>query len=160
IPAQRVPARERVHRRDRRSTRDESDDRQNTSNDDGNAAVNDGTSLGFVTVREYLSSLELIGIKLGLDQIQALVALLGHPDRAYRTVVIAGTNGKGSVAAITERGLRAAGYRTGRYTSPHLVDLEERIVIDGTPVDPGQLDATAERVRDLAARLPAPPSFF
>jgi dihydrofolate synthase/folylpolyglutamate synthase len=74
--------------------------------------------------RAFLQSLETFGIKLGLDQIRGLVASLGHPDRAFASIVIAGTNGKGSVTAITERGLRAAGYRTGRYTSPHRVDLE------------------------------------
>ena len=110
--------------------------------------------------REYLFSLEQIGIKLGLEQIRALVSLLDRPDRAYRSVVIAGTNGKGSVAAMTDRGLRAAGYRTARYTSPHLVHLEERMVIDGEPVLPATLDAAIERVRAAASRLPAPPSFF
>jgi dihydrofolate synthase/folylpolyglutamate synthase len=113
-----------------------------------------------VTAREYLFSLEQFGIKLGLDQIRALVAALGFPERAYRSVVVAGTNGKGSVTAMVERGLRAAGYRTGRYTSPHLTGIEERVAVDGRPVDGREFDIIAERVRDAAGGLPAPPSFF
>ena len=110
--------------------------------------------------RDYLFSLEQIGIKLGLEQIRALLAAMGRPDRAYPSIVIAGTNGKGSVTAMLERGLRAAGYRTGRYTSPHLVDLEERFAINGEPIAAVELDRIADRVRTAAAALPAPPSFF
>ena len=110
--------------------------------------------------RDWLFSLEQIGIKLGLDQIRALLAALHHPDRAYPSLVIAGTNGKGSVTAMVERGLRAAGYRTGRYTSPHLVDLEERFAIDGQPIARGEVDRLASRIRQAAAALEHPPSFF
>ena len=113
-----------------------------------------------ISDREYLLSLELIGIKLGLEQIRSLVALLGHPDRAYPSLIVAGTNGKGSVAAMVERGLRAAGLRTGRYTSPHLVDLEERFAIDGRPISRDQFDRVARRVRDAVSQLASPPSFF
>jgi dihydrofolate synthase/folylpolyglutamate synthase len=110
--------------------------------------------------REYLLSLEQIGIKLGLEQIRALAAQLGHPDAAYRSIIVAGTNGKGSVAAMIERGLRAAGYRTGRYTSPHLVDIEERFAIDGQQISAAQFDQVGARVREAARPLPDPPSFF
>ncbi len=110
--------------------------------------------------RDYLLSLELLGIKLGLDQMRTLGRHLGRPDLDYPSLIVAGTNGKGSVAAMLERGLRAAGYRTGRYTSPHLVDIEERVVIDGRPIAPDAFDALAGRVRRAAERLPAPPSFF
>jgi dihydrofolate synthase/folylpolyglutamate synthase len=110
--------------------------------------------------RAFLSSLEQIGIKLGLDQIRGLVAALDHPEYAYRSIVIAGTNGKGSVTAMLERGLRASGYRTGRYTSPHLVHLEERFTIDGVDVAPHALDAALARVQHASTTLPAPPSFF
>jgi dihydrofolate synthase / folylpolyglutamate synthase len=110
--------------------------------------------------RAALFALEQIGIKLGLEQIRGLVAALGHPDRAFHSIVVAGTNGKGSVTAMVERGLRAAGYRTGRYTSPHLVRLEERFAIDGAPISSECLDAAAARVLRAGTRLPAPPSFF
>ncbi|HXT71358.1 MAG TPA: folylpolyglutamate synthase/dihydrofolate synthase family protein [Vicinamibacterales bacterium] len=110
--------------------------------------------------RRALFALETFGIKLGLEQIRALLELLGHPERSYPSLVIAGTNGKGSVTAMVERGLRAAGYRTGRYISPHLVHLEERFAIDGQPISSARLDSLAEKVMDVAASLPAPPSFF
>lgn len=113
-----------------------------------------------MTAREYLFSLEQFGIKLGLDQIRALVARLDRPDTAFRSVVVAGTNGKGSVTAMAERALRAAGCRTGRYTSPHLVAIEERIGIDGRPIDSELFDALAAEVRHAAADLPTPPTFF
>jgi dihydrofolate synthase/folylpolyglutamate synthase len=113
-----------------------------------------------VSARDYLLSLEQIGIKLGLEQIRALLESLGRPDLAFPCLVVAGTNGKGSVTAMVERGLRAAGYRTGRYTSPHLVDLEERFAIDGRPISPADLDALAPRIAAAAGRMAAPPSFF
>lgn len=87
-----------------------------------------------MTAVERLFSLEQFGIKLGLDNIRAILAALGNPERAYRSIHIGGTNGKGSVAAMVERGLRAAGLKTGRYTSPHLDRIEERVAIDGVPV--------------------------
>ncbi len=110
--------------------------------------------------RDWLFSLEQIGIKLGLEQIRALLAALGHPERAYPSIVIAGTNGKGSVTAMVERALRATGRRTGRYTSPHLTHLEERFAINGEAVAPEVVDALATRVRQASAALPSPPSFF
>jgi dihydrofolate synthase/folylpolyglutamate synthase len=110
--------------------------------------------------RAALLALEQIGIKLGLDQIRALVEALGRPDRAFPSIVVAGTNGKGSVTAMLERGLRAAGLRTGRYTSPHLVALEERFAVDGRDITTGAFDAAARRVLAAATALPAPPSFF
>jgi dihydrofolate synthase / folylpolyglutamate synthase len=79
-----------------------------------------------------------------LGRIAALVAAAGHPERAYPTVLVAGTNGKGSVTAVVERALRAAGLRTGRYTSPHLVRPEERIAIDGVPVAAAAFESAIE----------------
>src|SRR5262249_46620525 len=95
----------------------------------------------------YLLSLEQFGIKFGLDNIRAIVARLGHPERAFRSVHVAGTNGKGSVTAMVDAALRAAGHRTARYTSPHLVRLNERFAIDGQPVDDGALDDAIRTVR-------------
>jgi dihydrofolate synthase/folylpolyglutamate synthase len=119
-----------------------------------------------VTIRDRLFALEAFGIKLGLDNIGVLVEALGHPERAYPTVHIAGTNGKGSVSAMVERALRAAGYRTGLYTSPHLDRLEERMAVSGEAIDAGRLDASARDVFaevDAACadgRLPVMPTFF
>jgi dihydrofolate synthase/folylpolyglutamate synthase len=104
-------------------------------------------------LRERLFALEQFGIKLGLDTIALLLDALGRPDRAWPAVHIAGTNGKGSVAAMVERGLRAAGHRTGRYTSPHLARIEERVAIDGEPIAPARFDEATGDVLALVDRL-------
>ncbi|MCY0726176.1 bifunctional tetrahydrofolate synthase/dihydrofolate synthase, partial [Klebsiella pneumoniae] len=75
----------------------------------------------------YLYNLQKHGIKLGLETMTALIARLGRPDTRYRILHIAGTNGKGSTAAMTAAMLQAAGHRVGLYTSPHLVEFSERI---------------------------------
>ena len=84
------------------------------------------------TVR-YLFSLgpELKTVKWDLERMHLLLAELGDPQHGLRYIHVAGTNGKGSVCAMLDSSLRAAGYRTGLYTSPHLVDARERIRIDG-----------------------------
>jgi len=114
----------------------------------------------------YLLGLEQFGIKFGLGNIEAILGALEHPERAYRSIHIAGTNGKGSVTAMVEAALRAAGHRTGRYTSPHLVSLTERFGVDGQPIDEGELVEVAAHVRDLIEKLLASgtlevhPTFF
>ena len=95
----------------------------------------------------WLFALEQFGIKFGLESISTIVARLGHPERTFRSVHIAGTNGKGSVTAMVDAALRAAGHRSARYTSPHLVDLTERFVIDGRPVSQETLIAAVAKVR-------------
>ena len=102
----------------------------------------------------YLYSLERLGMKFGLENISTLCAALDHPERAFRSIVIAGTNGKGSVTAMVHQALVAAGHRAARYTSPHLERLEERFVIGDREVDTAELDAAAgDRARrDRAAR--------
>jgi dihydrofolate synthase/folylpolyglutamate synthase len=115
---------------------------------------------------DRLFALEHFGIKLGLDGIRTLLDALGRPDRAWPAIHIGGTNGKGSVSAMVEAALRAAGHRTGRYTSPHLDRLEERFAVNGEPVETGALASTAARVLDEADRLlrtgalGGPPTFF
>ena len=73
-------------------------------------------------------------MKFGLENISRLCAALDHPERAFASIIVAGTNGKGSVTAMVHRGLRAAGHRAARYTSPHLERLEERFVNDDEEV--------------------------
>ena len=102
---------------------------------------------------EYLFSLERLGMKFGLENITRLCAALGNPQEAFRSVIVAGTNGKGSVTAMVERGLRAAGHRTARYTSPHLTHLEERFVIDGREVSTESLRQAAGCVQSAADEL-------
>ena len=101
----------------------------------------------------YLFSLEHFGIKFGLENITAIVERLGRPDRTFKSVHVAGTNGKGSVTAMVDAALRAAGHRTARYTSPHLTDLSERFVIGGRPVAHDTLVCAAATVRDVVESL-------
>src|SRR5918994_3751887 len=106
-----------------------------------------------MSLRERLFALESFGIKLGLDNIQTLLTALDRPDRAWPAIHVAGTNGKGSVTAMVERGLRASGYRTGRYTSPHLDRVEERVAINGEPVGAALFDQVAHDVFDTINQL-------
>jgi dihydrofolate synthase / folylpolyglutamate synthase len=115
---------------------------------------------------DWLFSLEKLGIKFGLDNITALVEALGRPDRAFTSILVAGTNGKGSVTAMIESALRAAGHRSARYTSPHLIDLTERFFVGGHDVTGSTLEAALARLREIvtdllaSGRLDAPPTFF
>ena len=114
-----------------------------------------------MTDREWLDSLELFGMKLGLETTDRLADALGRPERAYPVIHIAGTNGKGSVAAMMSTALTAAGHRVGRYTSPHLVRVEERAAIDSLSADPAAFDRALARVRAAAAALATDhPTYF
>lgn len=106
----------------------------------------------------WLYALGPRGIELGLARMRAALALRGDPHRAYPVVHVAGTNGKGSVSAMIERGLRAAGLRTGLYTSPHLHRFGERVRVDGAPVTDEAVVGGLEALR-ADPRLP-PLSFF
>jgi dihydrofolate synthase / folylpolyglutamate synthase len=104
--------------------------------------------------------------KFDLAHMRILAAALGDPHAGFPSVLIAGTNGKGSTAAILASILTAAGYRTGLYTSPHLIRVNERIQIDGVQIPDEdfarlyfQVDETARRLVE-AGDLPHPPSFF
>lgn len=78
----------------------------------------------------YLSSLNIDVMRFGLKAISDLLLRLGNPQNSYKTILIAGTNGKGSTAVMTASILHSAGYKTGLYTSPHLVNVRERITVD------------------------------
>ena len=105
-------------------------------------------------------------MKFGLENISRLCAELGHPERTFDSVIIGGTNGKGSVAAMVHRALLAAGHHAGRYTSPHLERIEERYVVGDREVDSAELERAAAVVRGAIERLQsagdlaAPPTFF
>src|SRR6202167_907639 len=103
----------------------------------------------------YLYSLgnEVLTAKLGLERITSLLQALGNPHQACRWVHVAGTNGKGSTCAMIEAGLRAAGVRTGLYTSPHLIEPTERIQIAGLAVTPDQFQRAFTVVHDTAESL-------
>jgi dihydrofolate synthase / folylpolyglutamate synthase len=103
--------------------------------------------------------LRRFGIKLGLETIQTILSALGDPQRGYRSIHIAGTNGKGSVAAMLSAILMAAGYRVGRYTSPHLESFNERICIGNKPIENDAVVAAYDRVCAVQ-RLQRQPTFF
>jgi dihydrofolate synthase/folylpolyglutamate synthase len=114
----------------------------------------------------YTLGNEVKGAKLGLERIGRLLEALGRPHDHFHSVHIAGTNGKGSTAAMIESGLRAAGRRTGLYTSPHLLRLNERVQVAGEPVSDEDFAAGWETVRAAVERLLAAglldshPTFF
>ena len=98
------------------------------------------------------------GIRWGLDRTRRMLAAAGNPERAWRSIHIGGTNGKGTAAATAESVLRAAGLRTGLYTSPHLTSFRERVRIDGAPIAEAELLASARRLWPHVER--EAPSFF
>ncbi len=104
------------------------------------------------------------GIKPGLERIRALLDRLNHPEREFVALHVAGTNGKGSVCALLESALRAAGYRTGLYTSPHLVRFHERIRVDGLCIRDADLAPLLARLETEAAAVDgqggSPVTFF
>ncbi len=107
---------------------------------------------------EWLLGLERFGIVLDLGVVRHLLALLGHPERRFAAVHVAGTNGKGSTCAFLEALLRAAGRRVGLYTSPHLVRFEERIRIDGREIDEAEVVRLTVELRALLEASPVPAS--
>ena len=88
-----------------------------------------------------------MGIRLGLEPIRSLLERLHDPQNAFPTILIAGTNGKGSVAAMTASVLTRGGFRTGLYTSPDLIDLRERIRIDGRMISREETALCTEKVK-------------
>lgn len=107
---------------------------------------------------EILDRLEVWGQKLGLDATRSLLDVLGKPQQRVPTVLVAGTNGKGSTSAALASILSAAGLRCGLYTSPHLEHVEERLRIDGAAISEAELGHWLRRVLDAAGE--APPTYF
>jgi len=101
----------------------------------------------------YALGNEIKSAKLGLERITSVLQALGNPERAYRVVHVAGTNGKGSTCAMIDAGLRAAHIRTGLFTSPHLIEPTERIQIDGIPVSPADFERAFSVVHEAAEKL-------
>ncbi len=129
---------------------------------DYSAAVRHLLSLG----RELAAPTQASAAKFDLENIRMLAARLGHPERAYPCAHIAGTNGKGSTAAMLESILRAAGFRTGLYTSPHLERINERIRVAGEEISDEAFALSFSRLRELieellaTGRLRAHPTYF
>lgn len=124
-----------------------------------------GEAAGYAAVTEYLYALKARGGKFGIDRMTALAAALGHPERTVPCIHVAGTNGKGSVTAMLDAILHAAGWLTGMYTSPHLVRLGERVQVDRRPLTEAEIVEYVGELRPVAERLGAAnpddhPSFF
>jgi dihydrofolate synthase / folylpolyglutamate synthase len=110
----------------------------------------------------FLYDLRRFGLKLGLDTTRHLAERLGHPERSLRFIHVAGTNGKGSTCAILESIYRAAGYRVGLFTSPHLVRFSERIQVNRVAIPDDDVVRLVTRLRQQVDGLPADrhPTFF
>ncbi|MEJ2368326.1 MAG: Mur ligase family protein, partial [Acidobacteriota bacterium] len=109
---------------------------------------------------DYLESLVRLGIKAGLERTRKLASAMGDPQNRYPSILVAGTNGKGSVSAFLESILRKAGFRTGLYVSPHLVDVRERISAGGGLIAREDFAARMTAVRQAAERVKGRPTFF
>jgi dihydrofolate synthase/folylpolyglutamate synthase len=107
---------------------------------------------------DYLFGLQRFGIKLGLENIRALLEHLDHPEQSYEILHVGGTNGKGSVSACLAEIVRRAGYRVGLYTSPHLHSFTERIRVNGVAVAQHELARLTQELSVLAGEIPA--TFF
>jgi dihydrofolate synthase/folylpolyglutamate synthase len=118
----------------------------------------DDQALNYRETIDWLFNLQFFGIKLGLENIQSLAAQWGNPERRYPVIHVAGSNGKGSTSCFIAAALQAAGYRTGLYTSPHLVDFSERIRVNGQPISESDVVDYACRLRPHVEELSA--TFF
>lgn len=98
--------------------------------------------------------------KPGLDTVRQLAEAFGNPQRGYRVIHVAGTNGKGSTSHTIAAVLQAAGYKVGLYTSPHLVDFRERIKVNGQMISEAGVISFVEKYRQLTASSHLEPSFF
>lgn len=101
---------------------------------------------------KFFSELELFGMKFGLTQMQVLAKFAGEPQKSLRFVHVAGTNGKGSVSAMLAEALCGAGFRTGLYTSPHLVSIRERFKINGVAISEDEFTNLSEEVRSFVLK--------
>ena len=109
---------------------------------------------------DYLYGLQKHGIKLGLKNTERLMSILGEPRNSFRAVHIAGTNGKGSTAAIIASILKESGFKVGMFTSPHLVSFTERIKINNSPISEEDVAELTSYIRKIIAATDLKPTFF
>ena len=103
--------------------------------------------MDYAEALKYIEGVSWLGVRPGLERVRALLERLGEPQRELKLVHVAGTNGKGSASALMAAALTAAGYKTGLYTSPHLLRFNERMRLDGEEIGDGEL---AELIGGLA----------
>lgn len=106
----------------------------------------------FAAAERFILSREFFGMKLGLENITRFLDLLGNPQRQFATIHIAGTNGKGSTAAMMASVLQTAGYRTGLFTSPHLISFRERVQVDSHQISRQAVCGFIDRHRSLLVK--------
>jgi dihydrofolate synthase/folylpolyglutamate synthase len=116
--------------------------------------------MNYSEARALLDRLPRFEVKPGLERVGRLLDVLGHPERAFPAVHVAGTNGKGSVVAMLDAVLRRAGYRVGRFTSPELLDFRDRIVIDGEWLSEPEWAAGVVRMEAALGDCEDPPAQF
>lgn len=109
--------------------------------------------MNYAAVMRHLHRLEMFGIKLGLKNVTELCRSLGNPQEEFKAIHVAGTNGKGSVAAMCSEILKRAGYRVGTYTSPHLQTFRERILINGRKITEAETVKAFLEVKKAADKL-------
>jgi dihydrofolate synthase/folylpolyglutamate synthase len=119
----------------------------------------------YTAVQEYLFSLKAKGVKYGIDRMNSWLEAIGHPEMRTPVIHITGTNGKGSTAAMLEAIFRAAGWRTGLYTSPHLVRLGERVQVNRELLTEQEITAYTSELKPIAEEVSRAnpddhPSFF
>ncbi|HEY0385828.1 MAG TPA: hypothetical protein VGC64_07435, partial [Pyrinomonadaceae bacterium] len=135
---------------------------------DDSPARRSSPTMQYEEAQRYLLSLghETLAIKLGLANTELLLEALGNPQTAFRKVQIAGTNGKGSTAVMLDAMARALNIQTSLYTSPHLINITERLRFNGQEIEALAFARLVERVKTAAlallaaGRLPALPTFF
>ncbi len=116
--------------------------------------------MDFKEALDWLNSFQFHGIKPGLERIEKLLSYLGHPEKKFPAIHIAGTNGKGSTAAILATALSAQGLKVGLYTSPHLVSVRERFQINGNPIEESSLAALLNQIKKGLEELALPATYF
>ncbi|MFH1785337.1 MAG: folylpolyglutamate synthase/dihydrofolate synthase family protein [Candidatus Micrarchaeota archaeon] len=109
---------------------------------------------------QYLYSLKNHGSKLGLERIETLLKKLNNPEKSFKSILVAGTNGKGSTVAIIDSVLRDAGFKVARYTSPHLSSLNERIVVNGKEISDDDLFRIVKSIRKIVDKEELQITFF
>jgi len=116
--------------------------------------------MDYAAARSLLARLPQLEVKPGLRRIRRLLVFLDHPERRFKAIHVAGTNGKGSVVAMLASILRYAGYRVGRFTSPSLVDFRDRIVVDGEWIEEEELAYLTERIEPALFATGDRPTLF
>lgn len=101
----------------------------------------------------YLANLNTFGINLGLARIEKLLELMDHPERKFKTIHVAGTNGKGSTTAMVASILTASGIKTGMYTSPHLAEYTERMIVNGQEISPSEFAQAIEYTSKFVGKI-------